>query len=197
MWWIRAAITEYILKSWSLVKLGTLASQKKLFFSLRNIKRKLNILEVGELEGDQVRLISDAVGISEDEVINMNRRLAQRDMSLNAQVGNDEGGSIEYIDTLVDSGPSPEALVVVDQEKDSRHVLLDHALKQLTDRERLIFLARRLSDEPRTLEDIGNELGISRERVRQLEVRAYEIVENAVKTMAARSDPGRLEGLPA
>ncbi len=185
MWWVRAAITEYILKSWSLVKLGTVASQKKLFFSLRGIKRKLKIADNGELDSDQVQLLSDAVGLSESEVVNMNRRLAARDMSLNAQVGREDEDSLEYIDTLTDDGPSPEAALAASQEHDARRSLLQRAIATLPERERVIFSARRLQDEPRTLADLGDELGLSRERIRQLEVRAFEAVERAVKSMSA------------
>jgi len=183
MWWIRAAITEYILKSWSMVKLGTVASQKKLFFSLRSLKSRLNILDTGELTPDQVRRISDATKVSSDEVINMNRRLASRDLSLNAPLSTDEEG-IEFQDTLVDQRPTPERQIADAEEMNQRSAMLRDALATLPERERHILVERRLKDEPMTLEELGQEYGISRERVRQLEVRAFDKVQNVVTAAA-------------
>lgn len=181
MWWIKAAITEYILKSWSLVKMGTVASQKKLFFSLRRLKSQLNILDSGELTPDQARQISEAMDVSQEDVLNMNRRLAARDLSLNAPVGQDDEESIEFQDTLMAEEPSPEASYAAREELSYRSDLLSDAMAVLNDRERRIFEERRLSEEPRTLEDLGTEYGISRERVRQLEARAFEKVQKAVR----------------
>lgn len=179
MWWIKAAITEYILKSWSLVKMGTVASQKKLFFSLRNLKGRLKILDTGELNPEDAKRLSEEVGVSERDVTYMNRRLAARDMSLNAPVSFDEG-AVEFQDTLVDDRPSPEALLGDMEEGDFRRTLVQEAMAALPDREREIFVERRLSDNPATLEDLGAEYGISRERVRQLENRAFEKVQKHV-----------------
>ena len=179
MWWIRASITEYILKSWSLVKMGTVASQKKLFFSLRSLKGRLNILDTGELNPEDAQRLSEEVGVSADDVSYMNRRLAARDMSLNAPVTQEEG-AVEFQDTLVDERPSPEALLGAVEESDFRRTLVQDAMSALPEREREIFVERRLSDDPATLEDLGAQYGISRERVRQLENRAFEKVQKHV-----------------
>jgi len=184
MWWIRASITEYILKSWSMVKLGTVASQKKLFFSLRNLKGRLNILDSGELTPDQAQQLSDTMGVSADEIIHMNRRLSTRDLSLNAPLSNDEEG-IEFQDTLVDNSPSPESRFAEAEELGHRSAILRQALKALPERERHIFTERRLKDDPKTLEELGKEYGISRERIRQLEVRAFDKVQKAVTAVIA------------
>ncbi len=184
MWWIRASITEYILKSWSMVKLGTVASQKKLFFSLRNLKGRLNILDSGELTPDQAQQLSDTMGVSADEIINMNRRLSTRDLSLNAPLSNDEEG-IEFQDTLVDNSPSPESRFAEAEELGHRSAILRQALKALPERERHIFTERRLKEDPKTLEELGKEYGISRERIRQLEVRAFDKVQKAVTAVIA------------
>lgn len=184
MWWIKAAITEYILKSWSLVKMGTVASQKKLFFSLRRLKSQLNILDSGELTPDQAAQISEAMDVSAEDVLNMNRRLAARDLSLNAPVGQDDEESIEFQDTLMAEEPSPEASYAAREELSYRSELLSNVMDVLNERERRIFEERRLSEEPRTLEDLGTEYGISRERVRQLEARAFEKVQKAVRQKA-------------
>jgi len=184
MWWIRASITEYILKSWSLVKLGTVASQKKLFFSLRNLKGRLNILDSGELTPDQAQQLSDTMGVSADEITKMNRRLSTRDLSLNAPLSNDEEG-IEFQDTLVDNSPSPESRFAEAEELGHRSAILRQALKELPERERHIFTERRLKDDPKTLEELGKEYGISRERIRQLEVRAFDKVQKAVTAVIA------------
>ena len=184
MWWIRASITEYVLKSWSMVKLGTVASQKKLFFSLRNLKGRLNILDSGELTPDQAQQLSDTMGVSADEITHMNRRLSTRDLSLNAPLSNDEEG-IEFQDTLVDNSPSPESRFAEAEELGHRSAILRQALKALPERERHIFTERRLKDDPKTLEELGKEYGISRERIRQLEVRAFDKVQKAVTAVIA------------
>ena len=184
MWWIKASITEYILKSWSLVKLGTVASQKKLFFSLRNLKSRLNILDNGELTSEQAKQLSDAMRVSSDEIVNMNRRLSTRDLSLNAPMSKDEEGA-EFQDSLVDNTPTPETLVANAEERGHQSAILKEALKTLPERERNILSERRLKDNPLTLKKLGQEYGISRERVRQLEVRAFEKVQKAVKAAIA------------
>jgi len=185
MWWIKASITEYILKSWSMVKLGTVASQKKLFFSLRSIKSRLNILDAGELTPDQAQQLSDRMNVSADEITNMNRRLSSRDLSLNAPLSVDNEG-MEFQDTLVAEGPSPERLVADAEEQSHHGAILMRAMQDLPDRDREILAERRLSDEPQTLDELGKRYGISRERVRQLEVRAFEKVQAAVQAAVAR-----------
>ncbi len=181
MWWIRAAITEHILRSWSLVKMGTVAAHKKLFFSLRKLKNRLNIVDSGELNPEQAAQLAAKLDVSEREIIDMNRRMSSRDVSLNAPVADDD--AMEFQDTLVDDSPNPEALTAERQEREYRMGLLNAALTTLSERERHIFVERRLKDDPVTLEELGNEYGISRERVRQLEVRAFEKVKRA--TVAA------------
>ncbi len=183
MWWIRASIQEYILRSWSLVKMGTTVNQKKLFFNLRKAKSKISALEEGDLHPDQVALIAKRVGVAEQEVIDMNRRLGG-DASLNAPIRED-GDSGEWQDWLVDAAPSQERVLVENEEFDNRRKALGEALTVLNERERRIFEARRLVDEPITLEELAEEFGISRERVRQLEVRAFEKVQKAVKNRVA------------
>ena len=184
MWWIKAAITEYILKSWSMVKLGTVASQKKLFFSLRTLKSRLNILDSGDLTPEQADHISDAIGVSSDDVVNMNRRLTTRDLSLNAPVVADEDG-VEFQDVLADRQPDPEARAADKEEYVFRSGLVRDAIETLPERERRIFIERQLKDDPVTLEELGQEYGISRERVRQLEARAFDKVQRAVRAAAA------------
>jgi len=184
MWWIKAAISEYILKSWSMVKLGTVASQKKLFFSLRNLKSRLNILDSGELTPEQADKLSSAMNVSSDEILKMNRRLSSRDLSLNAPLTNSEEG-IEFQDTLIDERPSPENQVADAEEFTYRRAILEDAMAVLPERERHIFIERRLKDDPVTLETLGKEYGISRERVRQLEVRAFDKVQIAVTAAIA------------
>ena len=185
MWWIRAAIQEYILHSWSLVKMGTTAAQKKLFFNLRKIKGQLKALEEGDLRPDQVKLIATRLGVTEDDVVSMNRRLAG-DSSLNAPVRNDaESG--EWQDWLVDDTVDQETALAESEERDQRRGMLNDALKGLNVRERRVFEARRLADEPLTLEELSTEFGVSRERIRQIEVRAFEKVQAAVQK-AARGD---------
>lgn len=179
MWWIRAAIQEYILRSWSLVKLGTTANQKKLFFNLRKAKSQISALEEGDLRPDQVASIAKSLGVDEREVVEMNRRLGG-DASLNAPVREDGGG--EWQDWLVDETSNQEAKLVEAEERGNRHQALQHALTVLNDRERRIFEARRLAEEPLTLEELSEEFGVSRERVRQIEVRAFEKVQDAVRS---------------
>jgi RNA polymerase sigma-32 factor len=187
MWWIRAAIQEYILRSWSLVKMGTTAAQKKLFFNLRKIKGQLKALEEGDLRPDQVELIATRLGVSEDDVISMNRRLAG-DSSLNAPVRNDaESG--EWMDWLVDDGIDQETALAESEERDQRHDMLQDALEGLNERERRVFEARRLAEDPLTLEQLSTEFGVSRERIRQIEVRAFEKVQKAVQKAAKAAEP--------
>jgi RNA polymerase sigma-32 factor len=183
MWWIKAAIQEYILRSWSLVKMGTTANQKKLFFNLRKAKSKISALEEGDLRPDQVKLIAKRLGVTEQDVIDMNRRLGG-DVSLNAPI-RDDGDSGEWQDWLVDEVSDQETQLVEDEESDNRRKALGEALSVLNERERRIFEARRLADDPVTLEDLAAEFGVSRERVRQIEVRAFEKVQRAVKSRLA------------
>src|SRR5437870_3633494 len=183
MWWIKAAIQEYILRSWSLVKMGTTANQKKLFFNLRKAKSKISALEEGDLRPDQVQIIAKRLGVTEQDVIEMNRRLGG-DVSLNAPIRED-GDSGEWQDWLVDESSSQESRLVANEESDNRRKALGEALTVLNDRERRIFEARRLADDPITLEELAAEFGVSRERVRQIEVRAFEKVQRAVKSRIA------------
>jgi len=180
MWWIKAAIQEYILRSWSLVKMGTTANQKKLFFNLRKAKSKISALEEGDLRPDQVQIIAKRLGVTEQDVVDMNRRLGG-DASLNAPI-RDDGDSGEWQDWLVDDSDSQEAVLARSEELDNRRQALTEALSVLNDRERRIFEARRLADEPITLEELADEFGVSRERVRQIEVRAFEKVQKAVRS---------------
>ncbi len=196
MWWIKAAIQEYILRSWSLVKMGTTANQKKLFFNLRKAKSKISALDEGDMRPDQVKLIAKRLGVTEQDVVDMNRRLGG-DASLNAPIRED-GDSGEWMDWLVDDQPSQERILAEHEESDNRHQALIGALDVLNDRERRIFEARRLADDPVTLEDLASEFGVSRERVRQIEVRAFEKVQKAVKTrVAAMEQPKQAETLAA
>jgi RNA polymerase sigma-32 factor len=178
MWWIKAAIQEYILRSWSLVKMGTTANQKKLFFNLRKAKGQISALDEGDLRPDQVAQIATKLGVTEQDVVDMNRRLGG-DVSLNAPLR--EEGEGEWQDWLVDSGASQESVLLAEQEGQNRLSALRDALGVLNPRERRIFEARRLADDPMTLEDLSGEFGVSRERVRQIEVRAFEKVQDAVK----------------
>jgi RNA polymerase sigma-32 factor len=189
MWWIRAAITEYILRSWSLVKTGTLAAQKKLFFGLGRIKRKLNILEGGDLNPDQARLVAESLDVSEKDVIEMDRRLSSRDLSLNAPRSHDDGEGSEFQDGLMDESPDPESLTADREESVYRTGLLHRAMEQLNERERHIISERRLSDDPMTLEELGRIYGISRERIRQLEERAFNKIRLAIEEMIAVPSP--------
>jgi len=183
MWWIKASIQEYILRSWSLVKMGTTANQKKLFFNLRKAKSKISALQEGDLRPDQVQTIAKRLGVTEQDVIDMNRRLGG-DASLNAPI-RDDGESGEWQDWLADDSESQETVMAEHEELDNRRKALSSALEVLNDRERRIFQARRLADDPVTLEDLASEFGVSRERVRQIEVRAFEKVQKAVKNRVA------------
>jgi RNA polymerase sigma-32 factor len=179
MWWIKAAIQEYILRSWSLVKMGTTANQKKLFFNLRKAKSKISALQEGDLRPDQVQSIAKRLGVTEKDVVDMNRRLGG-DASLNAPIRED-GDSGEWQDWLADDSAGQEEILAASEEMDNRRKALLQALSVLNDRERRIFEARRLADDPITLEQLASEFGVSRERVRQIEVRAFEKVQKAVK----------------
>ena len=184
MWWIRASIQEYILRSWSLVKMGTTASQKKLFFNLRKAKSRISALDDGDLRAEQVELISRRLGVAKQDVIEMNRRLGG-DASLNAPLREDGEG--EWQDWLVDESADQEAQLAEREELDARLDALRGALSVLNPRERRIFEARRLAEEPITLEELSTEFGVSRERVRQIEVRAFEKVQAAVKAGVAKA----------
>jgi len=183
-WWIKAAIQEYILRSWSLVKLGTTANQKKLFFNLRKTKSKISALDEGDLRPDQVKIIARWLGVTEQDVVDMNRRLGG-DVSLNAPT-REEGDSGEWQDRLVDEISDQETRLAESEESDNRRKALGEALTVLNDRERRIFEARRLADDQITLADLASEFRVSRERVRQIEVRAFEKVQKAVKDGVAR-----------
>ncbi len=187
MWWIRASIQEYILRSWSLVKMGTTASQKKLFFNLRKVKSQISALEEGDLRPEHVDAIATRLGVPTQDVIDMNRRMSG-DASLNAPLR--EEGEGEWQDWLVDDGASQENMLADREETDNRLGALRSALGVLNDRERRIFEARRLTDDPMTLEALSDEFDISRERVRQIEVRAFEKVQSAVKADMARVEAG-------
>ena len=190
MWWIRAAIQEYILRSWSLVKMGTTAAQKKLFFNLRKIKGQLKALDEGDLRPDQVKRIATQLGVTEEDVVSMNRRLAG-DSSLNAPVRNDSESG-EWQDWLVDDTMDQETALAESEERDRRRGMLNDALKGLNARERRVFEARRLAEDPLTLEELSAEFGVSRERIRQIEVRAFEKVQKAVQkaaTAASQREP--------
>src|ERR1700741_4957785 len=182
MWWIRAAIQEYILHSWSLVKMGTTAAQKKLFFNLRKLKGQLQAIEEGDLSPENVTKIATDLNVTEEDVINMNRRLAAPDHSLNAPLKIDGDG--EWQDWLVDETDSQEIVLAEQQELSKRRKLLTNAMKSLNARERHILTERRLKDEPTTLEDLSKEYGISRERVRQIEVRAFEKLQKSIRNAA-------------
>jgi RNA polymerase sigma-32 factor len=193
MWWIKASIQEYILRSWSLVKMGTTANQKKLFFNLRKAKSKISALGEGDLRPEQVKTIATKLGVNEQDVIDMNRRLGG-DSSLNTPLREDGDG--EWQDWLVDDSESQERRFADSQESDNRHSALREALDVLNPRERRIFEARRLVDDPITLEQLSEEFGVSRERVRQIEVRAFEKVQEAVKKAIVRIEAPRM-ALPA
>ena len=184
MWWIKASVTEYVLRSWSLVKMGTMAAQKKLFFSLRKAKRSLNIIDSQGLNEEQASVLADKYGMSSSEIALMDQRITKRDLSLNTAVSNAGDEGLEFIDFLEDETKSPEMLVSEAQENDIRNKYLLEAIEELTERERHIFKERRLSENPLTLEKLGEYYGISRERVRQLENRAFGKVEKAVRAAA-------------
>lgn len=179
MWWIRAAIQEYILRSWSLVKMGTTAAQKKLFFNLRRMKAQMSAIDEGDLHPEQVAEISRKLGVSDVEVVNMNRRLAGGDQSLNAPLRQDADG--EWQDWLVEDSEDQESRLGDHEELSERRGMLDAALRSLSERERHIIEERRLKDNPATLQDLSAEYGISRERIRQIEVRAFEKLQKSVK----------------
>jgi len=183
MWWIKASIQEFVLRSWSLVKMGTTANQKKLFFNLRKVKSQIEALEDGDLRPDQVELIAKKLGVTEEDVVSMNRRLGG-DTSLNAHLRDDSEG--EWQDWLVDESDNQEEMLAQSEEQSMRHGLLREAMDKLTDRERRVFEARRLQDDPATLEDLSQEFGVSRERIRQIEVRAFDKVQKAVKNASQR-----------
>jgi RNA polymerase sigma-32 factor len=183
MWWIRASIQEYILRSWSLVKMGTTAAQKKLFFNLRKAKSQIEAFQEGDLRPDQVSIIATKLGVLDEEVISMNRRLAGGDASLNSPMRADSES--EWQDWLVDdTTPSQETVVADTQEKTIRMSLLEAAMSELNERERHILTQRRLKDDPTTLEELATEYGVSRERVRQIEVRAFEKLQKSMRAAA-------------
>ena len=186
MWWIRASIQEYILRSWSLVKMGTTASQKKLFFNLRRMKGQIQALEEGDLKPEHVKHIATKLGVSEADVVSMNRRLGG-DSSLNAPIRADSESG-EWQDWLVDDKPDQEEVLAESEELGQRRAYLAQALTSLNDREKRIFEARRLAEEPATLEDLSAEFGVSRERIRQIEVRAFEKVQKAVQKSAIETE---------
>ena len=192
MWWIRASIQEYILRSWSLVKMGTTAAQKKLFFNLRRAKSQLQALDDGDLKPEHVKTIATKLGVPEEDVVNMNRRLSG-DASLNAPI-RAEAESGEWQDWLVDDTPTQEDRLVENEELQRRKSYLSSAMAVLNDRERRVFEARRLAEEPATLEELSEEFGVSRERIRQIEVRAFEKVQKAVTSTARQAEaPAALE----
>ena len=188
MWWIRAAIQEYILRSWSLVKLGTTAAQKKLFFNLRRLKGEMKALDEGDLRPEQAQLIAEKLNVTEAEVYSMNGRMSGSDASLNVPMGAD--GDMEWQDWLADDDQGQAETFADRQELDARMTLLSAAMEDLTERERHILTERRLIDEPKTLEDLSEHYGVSRERIRQIEVRAFEKLQKTMKRLAKE------QGLP-
>ncbi|HEY4545692.1 MAG TPA: RNA polymerase sigma factor RpoH [Pedomonas sp.] len=181
MWWIKASIQEFILRSWSLVKIGTTASQKKLFFNLRRLKGKLQAVEDGDMHPDDVKEIATTLQVSEDDVVSMNRRMAMGgDTSLNVPLRQDSDGG-EWMDWLADDSPQQDEIVAEREEADMRHQLLLAAMEELNERERHIFTERRLKEDPATLDDLSKEYNVSRERIRQIEVRAFEKVQKAMR----------------
>jgi len=184
MWWIRASIQEYILRSWSLVKMGTTSAQKKLFFNLRKAKSRIGALDEGDMHPDNVTKIAGDLGVSEDEVISMNRRLSGGDASLNAMVNADGEGSMEWQDWLEDEDADQAADYEMQNELSMRRDMLNSAMSGLNDRERDILTQRRLVDEVKTLEELSENYGVSRERVRQIEVRAFEKLQDKMREMA-------------
>ena len=185
MWWIKASIQEYILRSWSLVKIGTTAAQKKLFFNLRRIKGQIDAIDGGDLKPDQVTHIADQLNVSEADVVSMNQRMAGGDHSLNAPVSMDGEGAGEWQDWLEDDRTDQETSFAEAEEFSARHTLMQEALAGLNEREQRIIEARRLSEPPLTLEELAEEFSVSRERIRQIEVRAFEKLAEAVKARAA------------
>jgi RNA polymerase sigma-32 factor len=191
IWWIRASIQDYILRSWSLVKIGTTANQKRLFFKLRSAKSRIAAFESGDLRPDQVAVIAKDLDVTDQDVVDMNRRLGG-DKSINAPLRED-GQTSEWQDRLVDQSPSPEAIVAEHDEKDHRHKALIAAIDVLDERERRIFEARHLADEPLTLENLAAQFKVSRERIRQIEARAFEKVRKAAKNLAVKAPAAMLE----
>ena len=194
MWWIRASIQEYILRSWSLVKIGTTAAQKKLFFNLRRMKGEIKALEEGDLKKENLEKIATTLDVSEEEVINMNRRMSGPDSSLNAPLRADAEG--EWQDWLVDDSDNQETILADQEEMDERRKMLLEAMDVLNERERKVLAARRLQENPQTLEELSQEYGISRERVRQIEVRAFEKLQKAMKSAAMNNRIDREKLLP-
>ncbi|QFS81966.1 RNA polymerase sigma factor RpoH [Roseivivax sp. THAF40] len=184
MWWIRAAIQEYILRSWSLVKLGTTSAQKKLFFNLRKAKSRIGALEDGDLRPEHVQRIATDLGVTEDEVISMNRRMSGGDASLNAQVGQEDDGAMQWQDWLEDEDADQASDYEAKDELDTRRALLTEAMDVLNDREKDILVKRRLAEKPMTLEDLSGEYDVSRERIRQIEVRAFEKLQKRMTELA-------------
>ena len=185
MWWIRASIQEFILRSWSLVKMGTTAAQKKLFFNLRRMKNQIDAFEEGDLKPADVKKIATDLGVTEDEVISMNRRMGMGgDTSLNAPLRSSEDGEGQWQDFLVSDEPLQDEIIADEEERQVRHELLGKALESLNERERHILTERRLVDEPKTLEDLSQVYGVSRERIRQIEVRAFEKLQAALIRLA-------------
>ncbi|APG46299.1 RNA polymerase sigma factor RpoH [Phaeobacter porticola] len=185
MWWIRASIQEYILRSWSLVKLGTTSAQKKLFFNLRKAKARIGALEEGDLRPDNVKRIATDLGVTEAEVISMNRRMSGGDASLNATVGSDGEGTMQWQDWLEDEDADQASDYEARDELDARRELLASALEVLNDREKDILTQRRLTDQAKTLEDLSTQYGVSRERIRQIEVRAFEKLQKKMRDLAS------------
>ena len=184
MWWIKASIQEFVLRSWSQVKIGTTASQKKLFFNLRKIKGKINALEDGDLTPNQVSHIATALDVSKDDVISMNRRMLGGDHSLNSQINRQDGEEAEWQDMLTDERDNQETQYANHQEKSIRNKMMIEALDYLKPREKDIIIKRRLTENPKTLEDLSQEYGVSRERIRQIETRAFEKLQTVVKSKA-------------
>ncbi|HEV7878221.1 RNA polymerase sigma factor RpoH [Bradyrhizobium sp.] len=195
IWWIRASIQDYILRSWSLVKIGTTANQKRLFFKLRSAKSKIAAFESGDLRPDQVALIAKNLDVTDQDVVDMNRRLGG-DKSINAPL-HEDGETGEWQDHLVDQSPSPEAIVVEQDDREHQHNALIAAIGVLDDRERRIFEARHLADEPPTLEELADKFKVSRERIRQIEVRAFEKVRKAARNLVPKASAAMLESCVA
>ncbi len=186
MWWIKASIQEFILRSWSLVKIGTTANQKKLFFNLRRMKSRINAIDEGDLKPAQVEYIAKKLGVHAEEVVSMNRRMSG-DASLNSPLRTDGEGEGEWQDWLVDGSDSQESVMVETQETELRNDMLKDALTKLNERERRVIEARKLQDDPATLDDLSKEFNVSRERIRQIEVRAFEKLQKAVKNAAQKA----------
>ncbi|MEO6607362.1 MAG: RNA polymerase sigma factor RpoH [Aestuariivirga sp.] len=195
MWWIKASIQEFVLRSWSMVKIGTTANQKKLFFNLRRMKNQIQALEEGDLHPDHVKLIAKNLGVEESDVVSMNRRMGG-DTSLNAPLRSDADGEGEWQDWLVDDNESQETVLGNNQESEIRSSFLNTALESLNERERRVIEARKLRDEPATLEDLSQEFNVSRERIRQIEVRAFEKLQKAVKAAATKALAPKVKQLP-